>query len=57
MSRVVRIDGALLPWIDAAVNEARDEFDSKKYGSRKDVVDDAVKRLVGELGVKPKEAP
>lgn len=56
MSGLIRIAEELLPWVDAVVDQCQNEFGGKKYGSRKDVIDDAVKRLVKELGVKPKEA-
>lgn len=57
MSSVVRISEGLLPWIDAAVEQAQDGFGVKRYLSRRDVVDDAVKKLLVELGVKPVSQP
>ena len=57
MSAVVRISEGLLTWIDAAIDQAQDTFGVKRYLSRRDVVDDAVKKLLVELGVKPKESP
>jgi len=53
LSAVVRIAEELLPWIDAAVKQARNEFGGQKYRNKKDVVDDAVKRLIRELKLIP----
>lgn len=55
MSSVVRIADELLPYLDAAVEQVQDEFGMKRYRSRADVVNDAVKELVKKLAIRPKE--
>ncbi len=52
MYATVRISENLLQWIDAAIEQVKDEFGERKYRSRRDLIDDAVKRLLKELGVK-----
>jgi hypothetical protein len=46
---VVRIATELLSPIDNAVKTAKDEFGVKRFKSRKDVVDEAVRRFLREL--------
>jgi len=55
MSTLVRISEELIPWIDAAVEQAKDELGTPKFKSQREVVDTAIKDLVRKLGVKPKE--
>jgi len=52
MYATVRISENLLQWIDAAIEQVKDEFGERVYRSRRDLIDDAVKRLLKELGVK-----
>lgn len=56
MSAVVRIADELLPYLDAAIDQVQDEFGMKRYRSRADVVNDAVKELIKKLAIQPKEA-
>ena len=56
MISAVKIAPELHSWLDAAVEQVVDEFGGRKYHSKKDVVDDAVKRLMKELDIKPLEA-
>ena len=55
MSAVVRIADELLPYLDAAVEQVQDEFGMRRYRSRADVVNDAVKELVKKLAIRPRE--
>jgi len=47
--KTVRIDGNLLPKIDEAVEELKDEFGSPKFRSRSDLVETAVRKFLREL--------
>jgi len=49
----VRISEELLPHIDKAVEESRDAFGVRRYLSRRQFVDEAVKRLLQIRGVTP----
>jgi len=53
---LVRISEELLPHIDKAVEECRDSYGVRRYHSRRQFVDEAVKRLLRESGVTPVEA-
>jgi hypothetical protein len=50
MSTTVRVETQLLPYIDGLVDEAKDEFGVSLYNSRKDVIEDAVKRFLKRHG-------
>jgi hypothetical protein len=54
-SETQRIDSKLIPLIDRAMKEIKDQFGTVKYRSRREVMDDAIKRFLLENGVCPTE--
>jgi len=52
MGVAIKISEEFLPWIDSAIKQVKDEFGVRRYRTIKDVVDDAVKRLIKEVGIK-----
>jgi hypothetical protein len=46
---VVKIAPELLPLLDQVAEKSKDEFGVRRYRSRKDVVDEAVRRFLREL--------
>lgn len=57
MSGVVRISKELLPYIDAAIMQVRDESGAPIFKYRAEVVNAALKEYMKNHGVKPLEAP
>jgi len=51
MSAVVRIAEELLPYLDAAIEQIRDEFGVQRFKSRVDVVNEAVKEFLKKHSV------
>jgi hypothetical protein len=52
-SETQRIDSKLIPLIDRAIVEVKDQFEIPKFKSRREVIDEAVKRFLLENGVCP----
>ena len=48
---LVRINKAYLKTIDKAVDQLTDEYGAKRWVSRRDFIDDAVKDYLQDLGV------
>ena len=54
---VVKISPELLPAIDKAVEETKDEFNVKRFKSRRELVDEAVRQYLKKLQMRKEEVP
>ena len=54
-NKLVRISGNLLPAIDKAIQEDRDEFDIPRFSGRRELLDEAVKQFLRSLEKGKKE--
>ena len=53
--KLVRISGKLVPAVDKAIQEHKDEFDMPRFGSRRELIDEAVKQFLRSLEKAKKE--
>ena len=53
--KTVRIDERLVPKIDEAVNDLKDEYGIPEYRSRADLVETAVRKFLKELPKQPQK--